>query len=894
MKSLVVSKPNNQILRILRYGFSVAIVALAFLLSRLFWVYIGESPFIFFFGAIALSAWFGGLVPGLISTGLSVFTVDYFLLEPVQVMLASEGDIFRLGIFAGLSFLISWLSESRQRTEEALRTSRDQLQVILDSVADGITAQDNTGKAIFANEAAAQIMGYPTARQMVGSSVYQERDTVEFLDTEDDNPLPRDKLPDHAVRTQGIRVEQNVCIRYPKTGEKRWLTVKSTPIFDEAKRVHLVINVLRDITEVQKYENNLREQHERFQVTLVSITDAVITTDTEGIIDFMNPVAENYTGWSKEEAVGRRIKEVITLTDEETQDIVTDIFNHNSQHQLLVARNGEKLPVKSSAAPLKNINGENKGAVIVFRDVKRQRDIERIRDESNQRLRDVLDNLAAFVGLMKPDGTLIEANRRALDAANLTADDVLGLPFEETYWWNYDEKVKEKLRETIRKAAGGETVRYDARIRVSDGGLMTIDFILAPIFDSEGAVTHLVPSGIDITHRKQAEFERATLTHTIEMQRQHLKKIVANVPGVVWEAWGDPESTHQRIDFVSDYVEPMLGYTVEDWLDTPNFWLTIVHPDDQQRAAAESHAIYESGGEGVVEFRWITRDGRVIPVEARSAVIVDEQGKPIGMRGVTMDISERKRAEKALVEYAHELARSNEELQQFAYVASHDLQEPLRMVTSYLQLVEQRYKDVLDEEAHEFIDFAVDGATRMKTLINDLLAYSRVGTRGKEFKLTHTQDILEQALFNLHTKIEDSDAVITYDSLPEIMVDKAQFVQLFQNLIGNAIKFSGDKRPEIHIGVEQANDEWRFCIRDNGIGIDDAYRDRIFVLFQRLHTIDEYEGTGIGLAICKRVIERHKGQIWLESQPGHGTTFYFTVPANQKGLKEYADASERR
>jgi len=233
---------------------------------------------------------------------------------------------------------------------------------------------------------------------------------------------------------------------------------------------------------------------------------------------------------------------------------------------------------------------------------------------------------------------------------------------------------------------------------------------------------------------------------------------------------------------------------------------------------------------------------------------------------------------KAQSRYATMLRRSNEELQQFAYVASHDLQEPLRMVTSYLQILDNRYSDKLDSDAREFIAFAVDGATRMKALINDLLAYSRVEGEEKVFEEFDVQFALNKALSNLALKIEDSGAVITYDAMPRIKADPMQIAQLFQNLIGNAIKFQNGKVPEVHIGVERQKDEWQFAIRDNGIGISPEYQERIFVIFQRLHRKDEYPGTGIGLAICKKVVERHGGRIWLESKLGEGTTFYFTLP----------------
>jgi light-regulated signal transduction histidine kinase (bacteriophytochrome) len=231
-----------------------------------------------------------------------------------------------------------------------------------------------------------------------------------------------------------------------------------------------------------------------------------------------------------------------------------------------------------------------------------------------------------------------------------------------------------------------------------------------------------------------------------------------------------------------------------------------------------------------------------------------------------------------------ELTRSNADLAQFAYVASHDLQEPLRMVSSYLQLIEQRYKDKLDAAGTEFMNYAVDGATRMQTMINDLLTFSRVGTRGKPFEPTDCEVILDQTLANLQMAIEESQAIITHDPLPTVMSDDTQMVLLFQNLIGNAIKFRTQEQMRVHISAEAKGREWVFSVRDNGIGIDPQYFERLFVIFQRLHSKEEYPGTGIGLAVCKRVVERHGGKIWVESQPGQGSTFYFTIPI--KGGKE--------
>jgi chemotaxis family two-component system sensor kinase Cph1 len=321
----------------------------------------------------------------------------------------------------------------------------------------------------------------------------------------------------------------------------------------------------------------------------------------------------------------------------------------------------------------------------------------------------------------------------------------------------------------------------------------------------------------------------------------------------------------------------LLGIERRLLINSP-FAAFIADASDQYTFHAHCREVLEKQILRTCEIRLKRKDGTVFYAQLQSTPTEDWKAGIMGFRTMVSDISERRQAEEKLAHAIAELTRSNAELEQFASITSHDLQETLRMVSSFVQLLEKRYKGHLDQNADDFIMYAVDGVNRMQELIGDLLTYSRVGARRKEFKPVSSDVALDHALSNMQATIEQSGAVVTWDPLPVVTGDNSQLVQLFQNLIGNAIKFNGERAPRIHVSAHLQENESVFSVSDNGIGIAPEYFGRIFLIFQRLHDRKQYPGTGIGLAICKKVIERHGGRIWVESEPGAGSTFYFTIP----------------
>jgi len=458
------------------------------------------------------------------------------------------------------------------------------------------------------------------------------------------------------------------------------------------------------------------------------------------------------------------------------------------------------------------------------------------------------------------DGMILRWNRGAEQIYGYPASEVIGQPITILMPREYLGTIG-GIFERLKR---GEEIQAYETVRVrKDGQQIVVSMTISPLKDEAGRIVGTSAIARDITEHKKTEM-------------RFYKAFNASPEPITIATLSDG----RYIDVNESFVR-VTGYQREEVIGRTSlevkFW---GRPEDRDKLI---EILAKQGSVRDLEITFLTKSGEK-RTGLDSAEVIEIAGQKC-ILAIFKDITvqkilekQRKRAEEALAQRAGELARSNAELEQFAYVASHDLQEPLRMVASYTQLLAKRYQDKLDADARDFIAYAVDGAVRMQKLIADLLNYSRVGTRGKPFEPVNCDAILERVLVSLKLAIEESGAVVGHDPLPTVVGDDMQLGQLFQNLLANAIKFRGESPPVIHVSAEHTGDEWNFSVRDNGIGFAPEYAERIFMIFQRLHSKAEYPGSGIGLAICKKIVERHGGRIWVKSEPGSGANFFFTIP----------------
>jgi PAS domain S-box-containing protein len=630
-------------------------------------------------------------------------------------------------------------------------------------------------------------------------------------------------------------------------------------------------------------ESRRLDQTELLNFILESTDEGIVAIDPEGRILMSNPASERILGfrpfdfpvrlWGERFQFFRQDGTACPVEElplaKGLQGQVVKEFRLRMVHP----ERPQGVWLSVSSRPMKDEEGRIVAAVTSFREISEQ-----IRSELERReYRVILEGVTEAITVQDPTGRLVFANDAAARICGFDSpEELIGAPpgevlgrFEITTE-SGDPYPPERL--PGQRALGGEdrpssTVRWRTR---PDGPWRWSRVSAAPVRDGEGKILFAVNFWHETTTERISE---QALRESEERFRATFEQAVVGFAQV---------GTDGRFLRVNRKLSEMLGYSEEE-LSSRTFG-ELTFPADRDRDLGVFRRMLAGEQETyTTEKRYIRRNGEVIWAHLMTRLIRDDGGAPRYFASVIQDITERKRAEQALGQRTEQLARSNEELEQYATVASHDLQEPLRAVSGYAQLLQRRYAGHLDADADRFIGYIVEGVQRMWNLINDLLAYSRAG-RGESFSAVSLDLVLDRVLKNLSASIQESQTVVSREPLPVVLGDEGQMVQLLQNLVGNAIRFRRGPGPKIQVSATPSNGRWVVSVKDDGIGIDPAFFDRLFVLFQRLHSKEEYPGTGIGLAMSKKIVERHGGKIWLESDPGQGSTFYFSLP-DAKGVE---------
>jgi PAS domain S-box-containing protein len=619
---------------------------------------------------------------------------------------------------------------------------------------------------------------------------------------------------------------------------------------------------------VQERTLSLRQSEERFSKAFqASPAGLVITRLADGCHIDVNNSYLNLLGYERDEIIGRTTVEVGVIPAEDRTKIVEALRRQGFVHNVEIGVSTRSGEIRQVLASVERIElGDEACLLSIVYDITERKRAQEALLESEDKFKYVFEHSIIGKSITYPSGEL---------HVNQAFCDMLGYSLVElqTQIWQHltHPDDLELSQSAIAPLLAGEkdAVRFSKRYLHKNGSIVWADVGTFLRRDQEGKPLYFMTTVSDITERKQAE-------DALHESETRFRALLESAPDAIVSV-----NRAGRIKLVNNRTESLFGYSREELLEQE---IEILLPEHHHPSHRQHRAGYISDPRTRpmgVGYQLMSRrkDGREVPVEV-SLSPVETQGDLLVM-AIIRDVSEQREAEAKLRHLNEALQHSNAELEQFAYVASHDLQEPLRMVSSYCQLLERRYKGQLDAKADKYIAYAVDGVRRMQNLINDLLAYSRVGTQGKAFEPTDCQAVLTQACANLAKTIQERGAQVEGEALPTVQADQEQLVRLFQNLIGNGLKFQGAAPPQVHVSAERRGPAWCFAVRDNGIGMEPADRERIFEIFQRLHSQTDYPGTGIGLAICKKIVERHGGRIWVESQPGQGATFYFTMADNE-------------
>jgi PAS domain S-box-containing protein len=657
-----------------------------------------------------------------------------------------------------------------------------------------------------------------------------------------------------AVALTGDKVPAGMeCIAERPDGTRFWFTPYPAVLRDAEGRIVGGINVLIDITE---RKNAQREVSEQLRAIVETTSECVKVVAPDGTLLFMNPPGLELVGASCPEAVvGKSVYNVIAPEDQERFREFNEMICGGQKGSLqfqIVGLKGECRHMEAHAAPLQRPDGRTLHLAVTHDITERKR-----ADRSSFLLSAIVDSSDDAIISKDLDGVITSWNKSAQRLFGYTAEEAIGQTVASLL---IPEDRQEEEPDILARLRRGERVdHFETVRRRKDGSLLDVSLTISPVKNLEGAIIGASKIARDITESKRI---RAKLMESEARFRQ----LADSMPQMVWTA-----RPNGSIDYFNERRYEFTGFGRAAYGDAS--WKRILHPEDLQRTRDTWYAAVCSGEPYNVECRFRDRRenrwrwfiGRALPVR-------DAAGKVVRWFGTSTDIDDQKGVE-------DQLRRANQDLEQFAFSASHDLQEPLRSIKIYSEFLMKRHAHKLDREALKFMSFLRNGATRMETLVRDLLTYTQATKFDEPPKVTDANEALKTALANLSGAIMETGAHVTNGPLPLLPVNGTHLQQLFQNLIGNAIKYRSPERPPaVHVEAERQKDHWVFSVADNGMGIDPDYKESIFGLFKRLHSSNEYSGTGIGLAICRRIVDRYQGRIWVESEPGRGSTFRFTLP----------------
>jgi len=765
------------------------------------------------------------------------------------------GTILGLLITAAAGWSVRRDGLRRGFAEEALRDSEEKYRTLVHAAQDyAIFMLDPGGKVVTWNAGAERINGY-SAAEIIGHN-------FSSLFPPDDVKRGRPEEVLHITAASGRHEEQGLRVR--KDGSQFLAGVTVTALRDPTGKLQGFSEISRDLSET-------KESEAKYRGLLEAAPDAMVVVNQAGDIVLLNVQAEKQFGYRRDELLGQKVKNIIPqgfaerLIADDARSAAEALAQQIGTGIELSGRrkDGSEFPVELMLSPLESAEGILVTAAI--RDISVRKAAEDHLVQMEGRYRGLLEAAPDAMVVVNQAGEIVLVNVQAEKRFGYRRDELLGQQVKSIIPEGFAERlIADQLRSEEDALAQQIGTGIELSGRRKDGSEFPLELMLSPLESAEGT---LVTAAIrDISVRKAAE------ENLVQMESRYRGLLEAAPDAMV------VVNQSGEIVLLNLQAEKQFGYRRDELLGQkvkniiPEGFAERLIAD---RLRSEEDALAQQIDTGI-ELVGRRKDGTEFPLELMLSPLESPEG--ILVTAAIRDITTRNKAEAELLQNVQDLNRSNEELEQFANIASHDLQEPLRMVASYTQLLSRRYKGKLDADADEFIAYAVDGASRMQRLIQDLLAYSRVGSKAGNLLDTSSEDALRQALQNLRGVIEESGALVTHDPLPTVMADEIQLIQLFQNLIGNAIKYQNSKVPRVQIGAIRAvGKKWTFSVQDNGLGIESQYFEKIFGMFQRLHKREEFAGTGIGLAICKKIVERHGGRISVESQVGEGSTFRFAL-----------------